>query len=614
MGAARAAVLALLLVDCRAQEGIATYANGAWSVGVLEAGHPRIRVGAVRVWVAGPWEPSTVLEFRGVGARGRRYAVGGAASRAVEGDSPWTGAPAFDLLGLKPSETAAWTAEICRGDECVAVDFAATTPAYPDYFPAWRAKGRAGGYTLTSAFAAVSSTTATKWSGALILDEDGAGVWGVDCGSLFDGTPWAHLNALKCGVTGSQTAEADFFSGDGAPLLLLWGVEGDMTRITTGFTGLAEVDVHGAVSRLYVATKNVPDWALPLLPWSSVAGRVVYVDVMGFNHQVTPLSPSRLATIGFDSRANVTCPGWPRALAAVHGGEIVVFDRESGAVERRFSSWDTIDVCATATYEQLEHNPDCIHLNSFDATPLLYKKMNAIVVSSFFLSWVYAIDYDSGAVTWLLGACHADLPQTCGAFRRSLPRYELRAGERYDQGQHNVRVVLPSERDAGWADAVIVAFGNGGRPDRGANEKSRLVAFSLDGPPPGTAAVVWAFEDGSVSPFLGGVQPLMDGAGVIKAVLGDFGARTDPAAGFAGRENWAKSNCNSARIVEVAYPSNEETFSVAWGGRDADGGCGANNTRSWNSYRALRLPRPDAFATSKRRPRIPFPPFPTAVR
>ena len=60
--------------------------------------------------------------------------------------------------------------------------------------------------------------------------------------------------------------------------------------------------------------------------------------------------------------------------------------------------------------------------------------------------------------------------------------------------------------------------------------------------------------------------------------------------------NWAKTNCNSARVVEVDAKSNDVTFDVLFGGRDDAGSCGDDNARSWNSYRALRLPKPAAFA------------------
>lgn len=327
--------------------------------------------------------------------------------------------------------------------------------------------------------------------------------------------------------------------------------------------------------------------------------------------------------IARNARHEWTCERPPpslRAATQVHGGELVLFDRSSGAIQKRFSTWDTIDVCATTTYDKLTKNADWIHLNAFDAS-LATTSLRAVVVSSFYLGWVYAIDFDTGDVRWLLGKCHDDFPTTCDAFRDALPLYELddaaapssRVDQRYDAGQHNVRVVLPPTKptNATWADVRILAFANGGRPDRGLDVPSRLVVWRMSGPPgyrkaydanatqlrppPGRAVATWAYEDGSYSPFLGGAQPILDDKGALRAVLGDFGAKTDPPANFDTKANWAKTNCNSATIAQVDL-SGQVTFQLTFGGRDTNGSCGPVNDRSWNSYRALRIPKPTAFA------------------
>ena len=41
-------------------------------------------------------------------------------------------------------------------------------------------------------------------------------------------------------------------------------------------------------------------------------------------HPAPPVGPAERATLGFDSRRNVTCDGWPGPLDVVHGGEVVV--------------------------------------------------------------------------------------------------------------------------------------------------------------------------------------------------------------------------------------------------------------------------------------------------
>ena len=87
----------------------------------------------------------------------------------------------------------------------------------------------------------------------------------------------------------------------------------------------------------------------------------------------------------------------------------------------------------------------------------------------------------------------------------------------------------------------------------------------------------------------------MLGPGGVAGYLADFGAVTDPPAPFDGRANWARDNCNSARVVEIDARGNA-TFAATFGGRDAAGSCGAANARSWNSYRALRVPKPSGFA------------------
>ncbi|KAH8062549.1 hypothetical protein JL722_3471 [Aureococcus anophagefferens] len=501
------------------------HAAGPWSVGVLDYGHPKIRVGAVRVWVAGPWAPDADLVFEGVGSR-KNYTIGGAAARAAEGDV--LGNPAFDLLGLKPSEVVAWRAVVRRGDGSrAATPFYTETGPLPGYFPAVAASGEASGYVLTSAFPAVQNGAADKWSGAVVLDRDGDVVWALDCGSLFDYAPYYGLMNLRCGVTGTQTALGDFSFEDRSrdSLLVLWSVEGDMTKITTGFTGIAEIDARGSIRRLYVATRDVPDWARGQLPWSNVPGEVVYVDTAGFNHQVTPLDADTLVSLGFETKRNVTCPGWPGAVDQVHGNELVVFDRDTGAVARRFSTWDAFDVCATATYATLARNPDWTHLNAFDAT-LVGSALDALVVSSFYLGWIFAWDYSSGDVRWLLGACHADMPAACADHRNSFPLFVV---------------------DEGAAGAA---------PQR---------------------------------PFLGGAQPLL-GPGGVAGYLADFGAVTDPPAPFDGRANWARDSASSRRRNR-----RNATFSATFGGRDAAGSCGAANARSWNSYRALRVPKPPGF-------------------
>ncbi|KAH8056744.1 hypothetical protein JL720_14214 [Aureococcus anophagefferens] len=213
----------------------------------------------------------------------------------------------------------------------------------------------------------------------------------------------------------AKTALGDFSFEDRSrdSLLVLWGVEGDMTKITTGFTGIAEINAR---------------------------------------------APSAGST-------------------------------DTGAVARRFSTWDAFDVCATATYATLARNPDWTHLNAFDAT-LVGSALDALVVSSFYLGWIFAWDYSSGDVRWLLGACHADMPAACADHRNSFPLFVVDEGaagavpQRYDAGQHNVRVVAP-ERPSSWADVALVAFANGGRRDRGLDVPSRLVVWALPGDPPG---------------------------------------------------------------------------------------------------------------------------------
>ncbi|KAH8059855.1 hypothetical protein JL720_13663 [Aureococcus anophagefferens] len=517
------------------------HAAGPWSVGVLDYGHPKIRVGAVRVWVAGPWAPDADLVFEGVGSR-KNYTIGGAAARAAEGDV--LGNPAFDLLGLKPSEVVAWRAVVRRGDGSrAATPFYTETGPLPGYFPAVAASGEASGYVLTSAFPAVQNGAADKWSGAVVLDRDGDVVWALDCGSLFDYTPYYGLMNLRCGVTGTQTALGDFSFEDRSrdSLLVLWGVEGDMTKITTGFTGIAEINARGSIRRLYVATRDVPDWARGQLPWSNVPGEVVYVDTAGFNHQVTPLDADTLVSLGFETKRNVTCPGWPGAVDQVHGNELIVFDRDTGAVARRFSTWDAFDVCATATYATLARNPDWTHLNAFDAT--------------------------------LVGS--AQPRRAAGPCRNGAT------------GQHNVRVV-------GAGTPVVLGRRGFGRlrqrrpPGPGLDVPSRLVVWALPGDPRRRPAA-FAYGDGSYSPFLGGAQPLL-GPGGVAGYLADFGAVTDPPAPFDGRANWARDSATRASSKSAA------TFSATFGGRDAAGSCGAANARSWNSRRSAS-PSPGLHVT-----------------
>ena len=103
-------------------------------------------------------------------------------------------------------------------------------------------------------------------------------MWAVDCESLFAGVAaWRHLVGMECGITGTQSQLAN------GNFLIMWGVYGAMTKITTGFTGLVEVvPATGVVARMWVATRGVPAWAVPYIPtWA------LYVDAMVLNHQVT---------------------------------------------------------------------------------------------------------------------------------------------------------------------------------------------------------------------------------------------------------------------------------------------------------------------------------------